>query len=105
VRISLRLSPPTARVLLDGVLRRENPLLLEASERRRRLRVEAEGHLPAEQDLVPRESHTIHVALLAVAPANRRPGGRRVAPGKAPKKPDKAPETRPEQKDFLFDRL
>jgi len=63
VRISLILSPPHARVMLDGTPRTQNPLLLEPSSKPRLLRVEADGYEPLEKDLNVRQNQTIKVTL------------------------------------------
>ena len=63
VQITLKLSPSKVRVLLDGTSRTDNPLVLEPSDKPHRLRVEADGHEPSEQDIDVRQNQTVEVTL------------------------------------------
>ena len=51
VAITLRLTPPSARVLLDGKVRKDNPLTLKKDGNVHKLRIEADGHQPAERSI------------------------------------------------------
>ncbi len=63
VAFTLHLSPPAARVLLDGRPRSENPLILERTGKRHRLEVTADGFLPDVREITASASVTIRVAL------------------------------------------
>ncbi len=63
VRITLRISPATARVLLDGRPARANPLELPRSSVERELRASAPGHLPATRTFVPLEDRVLELRL------------------------------------------
>ena len=96
VKIELVLSPPSARVLLDGEARTDNPLVIPRGKRDHRLRVTAPGHTPYQQQLSAEANRTIRVTLSktrAVAPAKKRPAGKRKSRRRKGrrKKKDKAP--------------
>ena len=61
--ITLELNPPHARVLLDGRPRTDNPLVLEPSDRIRRLKVVAHGYVSAEQEIGTATSRNIRIRL------------------------------------------
>jgi tRNA A-37 threonylcarbamoyl transferase component Bud32 len=63
VRVTLVLTPRSARVFLDGHRRRDNPLVLEPSRENHLLRVWAPGHVTKVQSLVAEEDMTIRVKL------------------------------------------
>jgi len=63
VSITLRLKPSSARVLLDGRPRSDNPLVLPKDGSKHRLRVEAEGHKAREVKLVADSSRTMKLIL------------------------------------------
>ena len=84
VRVRLRLTPPTARVLLDNVQRKDNPLVLTPSTRPRQLRVEAPGYLPVVHKFVADADDTIVVSLIRKQP-----------PAAAPRRPAASPARRP----------
>lgn len=64
VRITLRLSPPNARVELDGVVVTENPLVLEKSPAPRKLVVSAPGHAPVTRELVADADRELEIGLV-----------------------------------------
>lgn len=80
VRIRLELEPGNAQVLLDGQLRRENPLVLELSGATHRLRIEAPGHEPVEHTFAADANRSI---LVKLAQSRRRwPGGKAAPRGR-----------------------
>ena len=62
-RITLKLSPASALVLLDGAPRRENPLVLKPSAGVHVLRVEATGYLPIERMVRATGDQTLELTL------------------------------------------
>jgi len=111
-RITLQLSPAEARVLLDGAPRDDNPLLLPMDGKQHRLRVEAKGFTPHEQDLKADTDRTVKVALARIppAPAKSRAQTRKARtvnksddwgdPFKTGKKPRPAPKKAAEDEGF-----
>jgi hypothetical protein len=63
VLVRLRLAPASARVLLDGLSREDNPLSLSPSEDKHVLRVEAKGYTPREITFVATADLSLDVAL------------------------------------------
>ena len=63
VAITLRLTPPSARVLMDGRARKDNPLTLKKDGKVHKLRVEADGHLPAERSIEASADHFLSIKL------------------------------------------
>jgi serine/threonine protein kinase len=90
VQITLDLSPSSARVLLDGHPRSDNPLVVEASDVEHRLKVIAKGYVPMERSLIAKRSQTIQLAL------SKRPKARRIR--KTQLKADKPIPTEPPPK-------
>jgi len=69
VRISLELTPPGAKVLVDGRPTANNPLLLKKNRRPYKLRIEAAGHAPHEQDLMADADRVLKIELQKTRPA------------------------------------
>ena len=69
VAVKLKVTPTTARILIDGRSSTENPVLLPQSNQKHRLRIEAKGYQPHEQDLMPNADTTIKVDLSKTTPA------------------------------------
>ncbi len=93
VRIKLQVSPPSARITLDGEHRVDNPLKLIPSGREHLLTVEAAGHETLEHTFVARADDTIVVTLNEKPPSTpsaRRPVVKTGAPVAAPR-PTKPP--------------
>ena len=87
VRLKLKLWPSSARVIIDDTVRLDNPLLLEPSDRPRRLRVEADGYIPEARDLVVQRDRALSVRLLP------KQGGAETHPRSRPK-PRSAPSVK-----------
>jgi multisubunit Na+/H+ antiporter MnhE subunit len=66
VRIKLEVTPPGARVMLDGVITSNNPLVLPSSDTQHRIRVEAKSYEAAEERFVADRSRTLRVTLARV---------------------------------------
>ena len=114
VRIRLQLVPAGATVLLDGVVRTDNPLVLRRSGTPRQLRVTASGYQAATRMIVASADRAVSVKLArpgrprgtrrppprTAAPVRSKPAGRattpQAPPGARPRKhpPDKQPVRR-----------
>ena len=68
VSVTLQVTPNTAKIFLDGHPRTENPLKLRLSDQQHRLRIEARGYKPHEQDLIPNADEAIKVDLSRAPP-------------------------------------
>ena len=90
IRVSLKLSPSSTRVLLNGRPSTQNPLLLTASRNRQLLKFVADGYLPQQRRLVLHQSRTIRVKLQKKrGPTSKKPRRLRfddLAPAPAKKK-------------------
>ena len=73
VKFTLRVTPPSSRVLLDGKPRTDNPLVLERSPRQRRLKLEARGYRPATRTIRASADATLTIRLQPRTGARRRP--------------------------------
>jgi hypothetical protein len=71
VRVTLKLSPPGARVFVDGAERADNPLLLDAGPATHSLRVEADGHEPRTSSFVADGDRQLEIKLRRRAPKRR----------------------------------
>jgi len=96
VRITLKLSPASARVLLDGQPRKDNPLVLGPSAGVHLLRVEAQGYLPLERKVRAAADRTLELKLQRRARAPRKATPRRR--GRRPPAPVKAAGKKPARK-------
>ena len=106
VTITLELTPPAARVLLDGTLHEERPLTLDPSDEPHKLRIEARGHRPKQLQLTPDKDQRLVVALQPVAARRRGSTRRTPGPGPSPKpKAAPAPKPKPKRGQEGFDKL
>lgn len=71
VRVTLKLSPAWATVLVDGKVRQDNPLVLGVSTRSHSLRVEARGYRPHGQVLLADVTRELKVSLKKTRPRRR----------------------------------
>jgi len=69
VKISLELTPPGAKVFLDGKPTVDNPLLLKRGGKPQRLRVEAAGHVPHVLDFVADADRVLKIEMEKTRPA------------------------------------
>ena len=84
VMIKLELHPISARVLLDGSPRTDNPLVLNADGTKHLLEVHADGYISARGDLLANQNRTVRVRLKLKRTS---PAGKRVPRVTAPPKP------------------
>ena len=63
VAITLQLKPPTARVLLDGESRSDNPLVLKRTDKPHQLVVTAKGYMPLKQQIDASRDQTLELVL------------------------------------------
>ena len=90
VAVKLQIIPRSARILIDGRPRSENPLRLPQSNKQHRLRIEARGYKPHEQDLHANMNQTIKVDLSKTTPAVATKPRRARTPSTAIKPTDRA---------------
>ncbi|MGH6962435.1 MAG: hypothetical protein ACREE7_18295, partial [Dongiaceae bacterium] len=86
VAIRLSLTPPNARVELDGLVTTDNPLRLPRSDRVHELVVSAPGYVPAKREIRAILDGEIVVPLEKAA---AKPAAARPAPRPAPARPRK----------------
>jgi hypothetical protein len=95
VSVKLVLDPANATVLLDGEPRSDNPLQLEASDTRHRLKVEAPRHSPQTVALVADSDRTLAISLDPLKAAAAPPPPRPVKPPPPRTKPTPPPKPGP----------
>ena len=76
IKISMQITPPTARIFLDDHQSRDNPILLPRTDKKIQLRVEAKGYKTREMTMLADRDRSMIVALSRVRPVKVKTKGR-----------------------------